>query len=127
MPWAFEGIQAIRPAVDVRQLPMMDGLGEGRTLAEGGTGGSGASFKPLAPQLTKVKVLTVAIGLPAQLPRRLRVPGPHPRSNCVAHLKQNVRSSASRIPVPTLVELESCVRFLPYRSFPRCLTRSLVP
>jgi hypothetical protein len=39
MPWGFEGIQAIRPAGDVRQLPMMDGLGEGRTLAEGGTGG----------------------------------------------------------------------------------------
>src|SRR6516162_8918724 len=32
MRWGFEGIQAIRPAGDVRQLPMMDGLGEGRTL-----------------------------------------------------------------------------------------------
>src|SRR6516225_9160212 len=39
MPWGFEGIQAIRPAVPVSQLPMMDGLGEGRTLADRGTGG----------------------------------------------------------------------------------------
>ena len=31
------------------------------------------------PLTDKVKVLTVAIGLPAQLPRRLRVPVPHPR------------------------------------------------
>src|SRR5262245_38955306 len=36
-------------------------------------------------------------------------------------------SSASHIPVPTLVELESCVRFLSYQSFQLHLTRSLAP
>src|SRR5215472_9105198 len=36
------------------------------------------------------------------------------------------RPSASHIPVPTLGELESCVRFLSYQSFPLDLTRSLV-
>src|SRR5262249_55941472 len=35
-------------------------------------------------------------------------------------------SSASRTRVPTLVELENCVRFLSYQSFPLHLTRSLV-
>src|SRR5262245_5860250 len=35
-------------------------------------------------------------------------------------------SSASRTRAPTLVELENCVRFLSYQSFPLHLTRSLV-
>src|SRR5215831_1800790 len=35
-------------------------------------------------------------------------------------------SSASRARVPTLVELENCVRFLSCQSFPLHLTRSLV-
>src|SRR6516165_11182879 len=50
MPWGFEGIQAIRPAGDVRQLLMMAGLGGGRTKAERGFRDELQAARPLTDE-----------------------------------------------------------------------------
>src|SRR5215469_16049792 len=50
MPWGFEGIQAIRPTGEVRQLPMMAGPGGRRTRAERGFGDELQAARPLTDE-----------------------------------------------------------------------------